>query len=53
MLIAEFDGGNYTGQSLLGEQKTGARRRARLPDRYVVWAQSSNGCYRQVKEILP
>ena len=23
------------------------------PERYVVWAQEHDGCYREVKEIMP
>ena len=69
MLIAEFGEGNYqpvAAVSSINEAREIAasdmRARAKelerggepaCPERYVVWAQGSDGSYRRVREIIP
>ncbi len=69
MLIAEFDGGSYQPVAAavsINEAReiaaTDMRARTKelerngepaCPERYVVWAQGTDGRYRQVKEIMP
>ena len=69
MLIAEFDGGNYQPISAVvsineAREIAASDMRARTkdlerggepvcPERYVVWAQATDGSYRQAKEIMP
>ena len=69
MLIAEFGEGNYqpvaavssinevceiAASDLRGRMKHLERGgEPACPERYVVWAQGSDGSYRQVKEIMP
>jgi hypothetical protein len=69
MLIAEFSERNYQPISAVASinearEIAASDMRARTndlerggepacPERYVVWAQASDGSYRQVKEIMP
>ena len=69
MLIAEFVGSNYQPVAAVvsineAREIAASDMRARTkelerggepacPERYVVWAQGSDGSYRQVKEIMP
>ena len=69
MLIAEFGEGNYQPVAAVvsineareiaaGDMRARTKRLERggepaCPERYVVWAQGSDGSYRQVKEIMP
>jgi hypothetical protein len=68
MLIAEFGGGNYQPVAAVasineareiaaGDIRTRMKDLERsgepaCPERYIVWAQGSDGSYRQVKEIM-
>ena len=69
MLVAEFDGGNHqpvaavssineAHEIAVSDMRGRMRQLERgsepaCPERYVVWAQGSDGSYRQVKEIMP
>jgi hypothetical protein len=69
MLIAEFGEGNYQPVAAVGtlneaREIAASDMRARTkdlerggepacPERYVVWAQGTDGTYRQVKEVMP
>ena len=69
MLIAEFGEGNYqpvavvvsineareiAESNLRGRMKELERgAEPACPERYIVWAQGTDGSYRQVKEIMP
>jgi hypothetical protein len=69
MLIAEFGEGNYQpvaavssineAREIAASDLRGRMRRLErggeptCPERYIVWAQGSDGSYRQVKEIMP
>ena len=69
MLIAEFGGGNYqpvaavvsingareiAASDLRGRMKQLERgENPACPERYLLWAQASDGSYRKVKELMP
>ena len=69
MLIAEFGEGGYQPVAAVASinearEISATDMRARIldverggepacPERYVVWAQGTNGSYRQIKEIMP
>ena len=69
MLIAEFDAGSYqpvaavvsmneareiAASDLRGRMKQLERgENPACPERYLLWAQASDGSYRQAKEIMP